>query len=138
MNKYHFKDMESKKLLKAIEKFSGINIKGNKSRKRPVVEAKQLYSKLMRDAGHTYEDIGSSVGLNHATILHHFKSYEIIKKFSPNLRELESNVLSYVWKNNTELIISEIEYHQNEIKKLEGLLSHTTKKVDVKPCVLEK
>jgi hypothetical protein len=121
--------MESKELLRSIKKFSGIDIKGNRSRKRPVVEAKQLYSKLMRDAGYTYQEIGKSIGLNHATILFHFKSYDYVKMSSPSLRELESNVLSYVFKDDTDRIISEIEFHKEKIKDLEELLSQSTKNV---------
>ena len=130
--------MESKRLLNSIKKISGIELNGNKSRKRPVVEAKQLYCKLMRDAGHTYESIGEAIGMHHATVLHHYNNYEYIKKFSSDLKSLEESVIDNLSLNNEESILLRIEELSGEINRLEELLSHSTKKVDVKPCVLEK
>ena len=131
--------MESKKVLRAINKFSGINIKDNKSRKRPVVEAKQLYSKLMRDSGHTYESIGDTIGLGHATILHHYNNYNIVKMCSKDLQDLEFNVLTYIYKDDREIVLDMIDNLKKEIKKLEGYLSHSTNEnLDVNNCLLEK
>jgi hypothetical protein len=121
--------MESKRLLNSIKKISGIELKGNKSRKRPVVEAKQLYCKLMRDAGHTYESIGEAIGMHHATVLHHYNNYEYIKKFSPDLRALETNVINDLSNKNDSVIVGKINYFKDEVKKLEEILSHSTKNV---------
>ena len=130
--------MKSKILLNLIKKISGIELKWNKSRKRPVIEAKQLYCKLMRDAGHTYESIGGTIGMNHATVLYHYNNYEYIKKFSSDLRFLEKSVIDSLSLNDEESILLRIKKLREEINSLEELLSHSTKKVDVKPCVLEK
>jgi hypothetical protein len=121
--------MESKELLRSIKKFSGINIKDNKSRKRPVIEAKQLYCKLMRDAGHTYQSIGKSINFGHATVLYHFNNYDYIKKFSPDLRALETNVINDLSNKNDSVIVGKINYFKDEVKKLEEILSHSTKNV---------
>jgi hypothetical protein len=131
--------MNSKLVLNAIEDFSGFNIVNNKSRKYRVVEAKQLYSNIMRGYGHTYEYIGRTIGLDHATIIHHCKVYEYIKRSSPTLRDLEANVLRRLDMSHSEVLRYKIKELEEELNLLEGNSSQSTdEKVYVNTCLLEK
>jgi chromosomal replication initiation ATPase DnaA len=121
------KTIESYKIIKAIEKFSGIQIENNRSRKRNVVEAKLLFSKLMRDEGYTYQYIGDCIGLDHATVLYHCKNYVYVKRASKDLCELEINVMDDVGKESQETIAEKIMYHEKQIEHLKGYLLHSTK-----------
>jgi hypothetical protein len=47
-----------------------------KDRKRGVVDARKVYSKILRDSGYSYELIGSTIGKDHATIIHYVKNIE--------------------------------------------------------------
>jgi hypothetical protein len=118
--------MNSKLVLNTIEELSGINIVNNKSRKYLVVEAKQLYSNIMRGYGHTYEYIGSTIGLDHATIIHHCKVYEYIKRSSPTLKDLEVNVLRRLDMSRSEVLRYKIKELRDELRLLEGRASHST------------
>lgn len=40
------------------------------SRKQEIVAARQLYWKVLRDAGFTFEEIASLCGMSHATVIH--------------------------------------------------------------------
>jgi len=121
--------MNSKDLLKSIQKFSGVNLKKTKSRKRNIVEARQLYCKLMRDVGYTYEAIGETINIGHATVLYHCRNYEYIRKASPELKDLEKNVLNDLSDDDNDTILEKINYFKKEIEKLEEMLSHSTKNV---------
>ena len=46
------------------------------SRKRDVVDARKIYSKILRDSGYSYELIGKTINKNHATIMHYVKNIE--------------------------------------------------------------
>jgi chromosomal replication initiation ATPase DnaA len=121
------KTIESYKIIKAIEKFSGIQIENNRSRKRNVVEAKLLFSKLMRDEGYTYQHIGDCIGLDHATVLYHCRNYAYVKRASKDLCELEIKVMDDVGKESQETIEEKIMYHKKQIEHLKSYLLHSTK-----------
>jgi hypothetical protein len=131
--------MNSKLVLNAIEDFSGFNIVNNRSRKSEIVEAKQLYSKIMRDYGYTYEYIGKTIGFDHATILHHYNVYEYVKMASSRLKEMEKEVLNRLNMSNAEILRYKISELKEKLEVLENDLSHSTdEKVYVNPCLLEK
>jgi predicted transcriptional regulator len=118
--------MESKSLLLAIERFSGIAIKNNKSRKRPVIDAKKVYCKIMRDFGNTYEKIGNEIGIDHSTVVHHCKDYDYIKKFSTELGELEREIIDYFNKDTKSRIEIEINTLSKELDRLTNFISQST------------
>lgn len=49
-----------------------------KDRKRDVVDARKVYSKILRDNGYSYELIGETIGKDHATIIHYVKNIEYL------------------------------------------------------------
>ena len=131
--------MNSKLVLNAIEDFSGLKIVNNRSRKSNVVEAKQLYSKIMRDYGYTYEYIGKTIGLDHATIIHHYRIYEYVKMASSRLKAMEKEVLNRLNMSDIDILKYKIKELSDKLHLLENDLSHSTsEKVYVNSCLLEK
>jgi hypothetical protein len=51
------------------------------SRKRDVVDARKVYSKILRDNGYSYDLIGKTLGKDHATIIHYIKNIEYILSY---------------------------------------------------------
>jgi chromosomal replication initiation ATPase DnaA len=70
-----------------IEKVLDLDISKN-CRERDIVDGRIIYSKILRDRGHTLSNIGQPVHKDHTTILHYLKQfdslYEYDKKFSSN------------------------------------------------------
>ena len=56
------------------------------SRKRDVVDARKVYSKILRDSGYSYESIGNTINKNHATIMHYVKTIEHLMSYDQILR----------------------------------------------------
>lgn len=72
-------------------------IKG-KSRVRKVVDARRLYSGLLRNIfGLTYHDIGYILKKNHATIIHNMQQHDIfvkiLKSYKKNYEQIESSLM---------------------------------------------
>lgn len=58
-----------------------------KDSKRAVVDARKVYSKILRDRGYSYELIGNTIKKDHATIIHYVKSIEYLLSYDQILRE---------------------------------------------------
>ena len=58
-----------------------------KSSKRAVVDARKVYSKILRDSGYSYELIGETINKNHATIIHYVKNIEYLLSYDQILRD---------------------------------------------------
>jgi hypothetical protein len=56
-----------------------------KNRKRNVVDARKVYSKILRDNGYSYDLIGETLGKDHATIIHYIKNVEYILSYDKML-----------------------------------------------------
>jgi hypothetical protein len=57
------------------------------NRKRGVVDARKVYSKILRDNGYSYDLIGETIYKNHATIIHYIRNVEYILTYDRNLRD---------------------------------------------------
>lgn len=57
------------------------------NRKRGVVDARKVYSKILRDSGYSYELIGETINKDHATIIHYVKNVEHILSYDRMLRD---------------------------------------------------
>ena len=55
-------------------------------RLRNLVDAKRVYSKMLRDMGCSYPSIGKSIGKNHATIMHYIKTIDTIMMYDADIR----------------------------------------------------
>jgi len=58
-----------------------------KDRKRKIVDARKVYSKILKDSGYSYELIGETINKNHATIIHYIKNIEYLLSYDQILRE---------------------------------------------------
>ena len=64
--------------LKAIvKKVLGVNI-DVETRKRAFVDARRVYSKILRDIGISFESIGRTINKDHATIIHYLRDIDHI------------------------------------------------------------
>ncbi len=54
-----------------------------RTRKRELVDARRAYSKILRDAGFSYQHIGDSIGKDHATVIHYIKTIDPLLKYDP-------------------------------------------------------
>jgi hypothetical protein len=52
------------------------------TKKREYVEARMLFSKMLRDIGFPYMSIGTFLGKNHATIIHYINKFDIYFKLT--------------------------------------------------------
>jgi hypothetical protein len=46
------------------------------TRKRKIVDARKAYSKILRDAGYSFQYIGTSLGKDHSSVIHYINSIE--------------------------------------------------------------
>jgi chromosomal replication initiation ATPase DnaA len=76
------------------EKFN-VNLDRNKSRKRRVVLARMIYTTIMRDNGHTWREIGESIGRDHSTVMYQYDTFKNWSKMDNNLRAMLIETLSY-------------------------------------------
>ena len=58
-----------------------------KNRKRGVVDARKIYSKILRDSGYSYELIAETINKDHATIIHYVRNVEHILSYDRMLRD---------------------------------------------------
>jgi hypothetical protein len=58
-----------------------------KNRKRNVVDARKVYSKILRDNGYSYDLIGETLGKDHATIIHYVRNIEYILSYDKMLKD---------------------------------------------------
>jgi hypothetical protein len=56
-------------------------------RERTIVDARKVYSKILRDEGISLESIGKSINKNHATVIHYIKDLHSILSYDKELRD---------------------------------------------------
>ena len=79
-------------LLDELIEIHGLN---KKDRRRPVVHRKMVVSKLFRDIGYTYQEIGEKLNLNHATVLYYLKNYAACKAYDVDFVKHEADILKH-------------------------------------------
>lgn len=73
-------NLEAVKTLDFVEDFVGYKICNN-SRKRPIVEARMMYAKLMKRYSRcSLSEIGKYIDKDHATVIHYLKNFPWLKK----------------------------------------------------------
>tara|TARA_R110002072_G_scaffold939_1_gene7809 strand:+ start:1384 stop:1803 length:420 start_codon:yes stop_codon:yes gene_type:complete len=73
-------------IIEAVNEICDVEIR-SRSRKRNIIDSKKIYMHIAVELNlFTLYDIGLHVGLNHATVLHHTRSFEMILKSDPMLR----------------------------------------------------
>lgn len=118
MNK-HF---ETAKTIDFVESFFGISL-SSKSRKRPIVEARMMYAKLMkRHTNLSLTDIGRSIDKDHATIIHYLNNFTWLKKADSNFAS-QFDMLCDMYEDFRDTWFDDIKYDDGKkILFLEGTL----------------
>lgn len=57
------------------------------NRNRKLVDARRVYSKILRDRGYTFYLIADSMNKDHTTIVHYMKSIDSILQYDKDLRD---------------------------------------------------
>ena len=105
-------------LRELIKKTLGVDVRLATGRKREVVNARMIYSDILRGKGWSYKAIGRSIIKDHATIMHYVKNIDPYMKTDSTLRNHYSLVLrSFSSYKKSDLFLTEDEL-QDEIKNL--------------------
>jgi len=81
---YQYKEMDSLRLI--IDKMFNVNIMRT-NRTRNIVDARLIYSKILRDRGHTLSSIAKSLNKDHTTIIHYISQIEHLLKHDSLIAE---------------------------------------------------
>lgn len=129
-----------------VENTFGVDIM-KKRRGRDYVNARLIYSKILRDAGHTFESIGESLNKDHSTIIHYidisnavfmqddqlsekyFVCKELFMKDNPNLsreyKEFEMTSKIFRLTSERDELLKQIKFAneiKNKYKRLESII----------------
>lgn len=84
-------DDEMKALKEIIEEQFEIDNLFRNTRRREYVDARMIYSKILKDRGHSVSSIGRFLGKNHATVIHYVCNAEFLIRQEAKLRERYAN-----------------------------------------------
>jgi hypothetical protein len=79
-------DLEKDALKQIVSGVFNVDI-SLKDRRRNSVDARRIYSKILRDRGYTFESIGSSIERNHASVINYLLHVDTILSFDKGLRD---------------------------------------------------
>ena len=82
--------MDYLNLLKNIKTITGVDIT-KKSRRREVVEIKSIYCNILRKQDFTFKKIANTINMDHSSIIHLIKVYEIVKS-QPDIKRIENKL----------------------------------------------
>ena len=87
----------------------------DKSRVREVVDAKKIFCLIAfyEVKGFRYVQVGKFLNMNHATIVHHFKSAKDLLNYDPYFKENYKLVENNFFMQNQEVLITDIESEIN-------------------------
>ena len=117
-----------KKVRTVVNTVFGFDIMTN-SRQRQYVNARMIYSKILRDQNHTYKDIALSLRKNHASILHYVKSIDWLLSYDKDLSikyELCIELLGDDFNEYSKLTKAELIFLVKKLKNQNNLLSLNT------------
>ena len=79
-------DIEKETLKEIVSGVFNVEI-SLKDRKRNSVDARRIYSKILRERGYTFESIGDSIERNHASVVNYMVSVDAILSYDKGLRD---------------------------------------------------
>ena len=87
----------------------------DKSRFRDVIDVKKIFCLLAfyEVKGFRYAKVGSFLGMNHATIVHHVRTAKDLLKYDPHFKEMYRRIEGVFFMANQEVEISDIESEIN-------------------------
>ena len=75
------------------------------NRKRETVDAKRMFSTILRDLGCTYKNIAHMLNNNHATVIYHVKSMRDLMSMEIDLRDKYKFIMDIIVKLVMHIII---------------------------------
>ena len=118
-------------LIKSLLK---VDVKLSRTRKREVVNARMIYSYILRNCGWGYSAIGRSVVKDHATIMHYVRCFENYMKSDSELRNSYNLILSEFNSRDQSVVF----LTEDELKKELIQLRNENKKLSLKIIDLNK
>lgn len=92
-------EAEMQALKKIVECEFGLLDLFKLTRKREYIDARMIYSKILRDRGHSLSSIGRSMNKDHATIINYVTKADYLIKQEAKLRERYTTCRSYFLQN---------------------------------------
>ncbi len=100
-----------------VEEVTGVNLL-EKSRRRFVVEARAIYSTLLRDAGYSFPFIADTLGKDHTTIIHYMKLADDLKNTDRQMKRKLYRCRELFISEKQPVILSNITDYEDELEKL--------------------
>ena len=103
---------------------TNINIK---TRKRNNVEARMVFSKILREDGNTFESIGNAINKDHSTIVYYVNQASVLIKQSIELSDKYLECKN-CYIDNLDVVLPQMKYDEikNEVLELKLLINQLT------------
>ena len=103
---------------------TNINIK---TRKRNNVEARMIFSKILREDGNTFESIGNAINKDHSTIVYYVNQASVLIKQSIELSDKYLECKN-CYIDNLDVVLPQMKYDElkNEALELKLLINQLT------------
>lgn len=114
------------KLKEIVSKVFETNI-NIKTRKRNNVEARMIFSKILREDGNTFESIGKAINKDHSTIVYYVNQASVLIKQSIELSDKYLECKN-CYIDNLDVVLPQMKYDEikNEVLELKLLINQLT------------
>lgn len=114
------------KLKEIVSKVFDTNI-NIKTRKRNNVEARMIFSKILREDGNTFESIGNAINKDHSTIVYYVNQASVLIKQSIELSDKYLECKN-CYIDNLDVVLPQMKYDElkNEAIELKLLINQLT------------
>ena len=114
------------KLKEIVSKVFDTNI-NIKTRKRNNVEARMIFSKILREDGNTFESIGNAINKDHSTIVYYVNKASVLIKQSIELSDKYLECKN-CYIDNLDVVLPQMKYDElkNEVLELKLLINQLT------------
>ena len=114
------------KLKEIVSKVFETNI-NTKTRKRNNVEARMIFSKILREDGNTFESIGNAINKDHSTIVYYVNQASVLIKQSIELSDKYLECKN-CYIDNLDVVLPQMKYDEikNEVLELKLLINQLT------------
>ena len=114
------------KLKEIVSKVFETNI-NIKTRKRNNVEARMIFSKILREDGNTFESIGNAINKDHSTIVYYVNQASVLIKQSIELSDKYLECKN-CYIDNLDVVLPQMKYDElkNEAIELKLLINQLT------------
>ena len=124
-----FNFIEIEKIKELVESFYKLDLT-NKTRKREYVYARKVFYKICIDNGYTFASVGESIGFDHCSALHNYKSFHVVDERDAKIYQKCRDILNmtndddyeYVMSNKQTIKNVKNEYRVKELEKENKIL----------------